>query len=501
MSMNYWLSKIEERKKYAEGMNSISENSSEEENVTLEQISEAILTNDKLHIRAKLFYISIYKSCFFVDQVFQPFVKLISYMFSYRMSDFFAAIFINQYDIAPISYSHLYKLLIQLPLKEKETILNKMDLSMTTMNGILTAIENRTEADFVSILENEPKDLTNICKQLQVYNILFSFIDLFNANIEQLDISTTEDMSCFFETLSDEAYRISSEKKEIDMVEKMTNQAFLDIRDVNEYLHIVQEVLTYNENDLVEKWDEFDKFLRISKNRPNFLIKLLKSLFVYFCFLLDKIFQYVYLSKDELSNLNKILYENKDFEDIIRLADRYIEGKHRFEEKNNSVTEEILDFQIPNDFFSNKTYTADSKEDEWIFFINLDATDNNIKKVQALQKFINNLAGYGYIEDSFHVKATFLYRITGRKLPNTENRTILWKDEMEKQNNLLYLIKNFYSDFTGIPKGNLKSGTYKKSEALFGVSYDNIKNCSGRADAAINTKFREFYDQLVNEIK
>lgn len=492
--MNYLLNRIEESNKYIDGLNQVIESPCN--SISISQIKEGINAEHNLSDRAKKFYLSLFESFNLMVQVGLPYFKLTGYVFKHRCSEILPVIFKTNYTIIPISYPDLYKLLIQLPLHEKEAILNYMNLSMTTLSGVLIAIENSSEQNFVSILEKEPQDLTNICRQLQVYNILYSCFslidgirDLYN-NINQNGFNNT------FSHLLTYAHATSSEQ-ERGTLNQYINKALVNFKYIDKLLKTITiDEIFFN----WERWDEIDNFLCKNKLPLTWLSKTVIKTFINLLTRIKEIFQNVELSDEELNCFDKVLYENEDFEDIITLADRYFERKHRYEEENKSVTDESIEFVIPDDFFYNKMYTTESKEDEYIFSIYLSLTDNNKKKVQALRTFINTIAENGYIEDNFNTKATFLYRITGRKLPNTKPGIITWNDEMKNYNCFCYLVKNFEHDFLCQSKGNTKNGLYKKAQGFLGI-IDNIDNPSAKANDIQKTKFIIYYEQFKKDMK
>lgn len=213
-------------------------------------------------------------------------------------------------------------------------------------------------------------------------------------------------------------------------------------------------------------------------------------------------FKEVYLSDNELYYLQKFLYHSNNYycNEFVELAKRYISIA---ELSDKGETKEICnntEFVIPDDFFSNKMYITESKEDEWLFSIYLRLTDDNKKKVQALQTFINTIAENGFIKDNFHTKATFLYRMTGRKLPNSKPGVITWNDEMKNYNCFCYLVKNFEHDFLNQSKGNTRKGLYKKAQGFFGI-IGNIENPSAKANDIQKTKFIIYYEQFKEDMK
>lgn len=494
--MNYLLNRIEESNKYIDGLYQVIENPFNS-SISISQIKENINAEDNLSDRAKKFYLSLFESSFFMIQVGFSFFKLTGYVFKHRCSEILPVIFKSNYTIIPISYPDLYRLLIKLPLNEKEAVLNNMNLSMTTLSGALTAIENSSEQNFVSILEKEPQDLTNTCRQLQVYNILYSCFSLIDVSFDLSDDINKYGLHHLLSSLFPYAYDVSSEQ-ERDTLDKNINKASLNSKYIDELFKIITpDEILFN----WERWDEIDNFLCNNKLPLIWISKTLIKTFVNLFTIIKDIFQNVGLSDEELNCFDKVLYENKDFEHIIILADRYFERKHRFEEENKSVTDESLEFVIPDDFFYNKMYTTESKEDEYIFSIYLSPTnDNNKKKLQALQIFINTIAENGNIEDNFNTKATFLYRMTGRKLPNTKPGVITWKDEMKNYNCFCYLVKNFDHDFLCQPKGNTRKGLYEKAQGFFGI-IGNIDNPSAKANDIQKTKFNIYYEQFKKDMK
>lgn len=136
--MNYLLNRIEESNKYIDGLYQVIENPLN--STSISHIKKAINAEDNLSDRAKKFYLSLFESTIFMIQVGFSFLKLTGYVFKHRCSEILPVIFKSNYTIIPISYPDLYRLLIKLPLNEKEAVLNNMNLSMTTLNGALTAI-------------------------------------------------------------------------------------------------------------------------------------------------------------------------------------------------------------------------------------------------------------------------------------------------------------------------------------------------------------------------
>lgn len=492
--MNYLLNKFEESNKYIDGLNQVIENPFNS-GISISQIKENINAEDNLSDRAKKFYLSLFESSFFMIQVGFSFFKLTGYVFKHRCSEILPVIFKSNYTIIPISYPDLYRLLIKLPLNEKEAVLNNMNLSMTTLSGALTAIENSSEQNFVSILEKEPQDLTNTCRQLQVYNILYSCFSLLDVIFDLSDDINKYGLHHFLSSLFPYAYDVSSEQ-ERGTLDKNINRTSVNMKYINELFNIITPDEIINN---WERWDEIDNFLCKNKLPLIWLSKTVIKTFVNLYTIVKEIFQNAGLSDEELNCFDKVLYENEDFEDIITLADRYFERKHRYEEENKSVTDESLEFVIPDDFFYNKKYITESKEDEWIFSIQLSPTDDNKKKIQALQTFINTIAENGYIEDNFNTKATFLYRITGRRLPNTKPGIITWKDEMKNYNCFCFLVKNFKYDFLK-HKGKTKDGLYIKAQSIFGIT-DKIKYASAKANNIDSSEFKVYYEQFKEDMK
>lgn len=467
--MNYLKKKIIERKKYNEGLKRIFE---ESKCFTPEDFSQEynnICKNEYLSEISKTFYLNRLKAWQLFNEVVNPYFRLITYIMRNRFTEFTEGIFERDYDVLPISYSELYEFLISLPIDEAEYILCKMNISISTMNKLLSAMENEDESGFVYSLESETNDLTRVCKQIRIfemyYHFTFSQIDNLRDN-GKIDLSEAEMAS----SLMDEYIN------GLEFNNKIT--------DINEEYIFHKKII----NIIPEEYtNEIESYISQGLS-PNYFFDYYKRYFI-LVYIMVTDFP-IKLSKEEQECINEVLNRNEDFQDVIKLAERYVNWK-----KTEEYIEEV-DFVIPDDFFSDKKYITESKEDEYIFSIYLSPTnDNNKKKIQALQTFINNIAENGYIEDNFNTKATFLYRITGRKLPNTKPEVIKWKDEMENNNCFCFLVKNFEHDFLNQSKGNTRKGLYKKAQGFLGI-IGNIENPSAKANDIQKTKFTIYYEQF-----
>lgn len=467
--MNYLKKKIIERKKYNEGLKRIIEESKRFTPEDFSQEYNNICKNEYLSEISKTFYLNRLKAWQLFNEVVNPYFRLITYIMRNRFTEFTEGIFERDYDVLPISYSELYEFLISLPIDEAEYILCKMNISISTMNKLLSAMENEDESGFVYSLESETNDLTRVCKQIRIfemyYHFTFSQIDNLRDN-GKIDLSEAEMAS----SLMDEYIN------ELELNKKIT--------DLNEEYTLHKKI-----NNIIpeEYTNEIESYISQGLS-PNYFFDYYKRYFI-LVYIMVTDFP-IKLSKEEQECINEVLNRNEDFQDVIKLAERYVNWK-----KTEEYIEEV-DFVIPDDFFSDKKYITESKEDEYIFSIYLSPTnDNNKKKIQALQTFINTIAENGYIEDNFNTKATFLYRITGRKLPNTKPRIIKWKDEMENNNCFCFLVKNFEHDFLNQSKGNTRKGLYKKAQGFLGI-IGNIENPSAKANDIQKTKFTIYYEQF-----
>lgn len=551
---NYIISNIKENYKYIDGLKKIAEDI---EPMTIEEYDQEykeICSNNSLSEFSKTFYLSILKYKFFVCKIFIPYWRVTSYIIRNRITDFLEDFFTLDYNIIPITFPELYELLIQIPQSECNNILQKMNLSMKTISGVVTAIKNKSKSDFILYMESETNNLYDVCKALKVYELHYSFYS-YIENGE--DITDNEDnfklvMEEFGEFIKerqankDEPFESTINKygnlKEF-YYKSIANGSFIDESECDKNDSVVEEF-----SELMEKFDLYkimpagEDSKRIGNMFKDFFTNLLKPLFIieeipfflneteikdellekkirpdYCLYFIKKVFTlyYTYINimfvPEKLSNLEKFFINNviSDKEevvvkDIIEFADRYKRIQylylHNDEIKHYSKINS-LDFVIPNDFFYNKMYTTESKVDEWLFSIELRPTDdNNKKKVQALQTFINTIAEKGYIEDNFNTKATFLYRITGRKLPNTKAEIIRWKDEMKNYNCIWHLLKNFEHDFLNKQNENVKDGLYKKAQGFFGIIGD-VGNYSDRAENIKRTIFRRYYEQFKEDMK
>ena len=140
--MNYLKKKIIERKKYNEGLKRIFE---ESKCFTPEDFSQEynnICKNEYLSEISKTFYLNRLKAFQLFHDVINPYSRLITYIMRNRFTELTEGFFERDYDVLPISYSELYEFLISLPIDEAEYILCKMNISISTMNKLLSAMEN-----------------------------------------------------------------------------------------------------------------------------------------------------------------------------------------------------------------------------------------------------------------------------------------------------------------------------------------------------------------------
>lgn len=473
---NTFISSINDYKKYIDGLKETTEDIEMISFEEYDQEYKKICSNNSLSEVSKTFYLSGIRALYIFTNLALPFVKITTYIMKNRQSEICVDIFNTEPAINPILYPELYELLIQLRQKEIDNILMKMCLTPNTYNRVCIALKHQSEADFIAALETEKHDLTKVLKQLNVYYFLYNLSRLY----EYKDFNNPTDLNLI--------------KYSTDVVsEKINNEG---LRLISEILSEIKDFFDFIPDDYS---NDIENILYERNIKPEVLLIYVKKMFAYYYTLSLMIFEDVLLSDDELHYIRKYLYNNKFCNEFVEIAERYANKVKYMDDTRIKKICNDTEFVIPDDLFSNKAYTADSKEDEWIFFIDLDATDN-IKKVQALQKFINNLAGYGYIENSFHVKATFLYRITGRKLPNTKLEIITWKDEMKNYNCFCYLVKNFEHDFLNRSMGNIKNGLYKKAQSFFGI-VDKIDNPSAKANDTQKTKFNTYYEQFKKDMK
>ncbi len=472
--MNYLKKKIIERKKYNEGLKRIFEESKRFTPEDFSQEYNNICKNEYLSEISKTFYLNRLKAFQLFHDVINPYSRLITYIMRNRFTELTEGFFERDYDVLPISYSELYEFLISLPIDEAEYILCKMNISISTMNKLLSAMENEDESGFVYSLESETNDLTRVCKQIRIfemyYHFTFSQVDNLRDN-GKIDISEVEVAS----SLLDEYINgLELNKKITDLNEEYTLHKKIN--------NIIPEEYT----------NEIESYISQGLS-PNFFFDYFKNNLI----LINRVITDfpIKLSKEEQECINEVLNSNEDSRHLIQTTESYVNL-----EKTEEYIEEV-DFVIPDDFFSDKKYITESKEDEYIFSIYLSPTnDNNKKKIQALQTFINTIAENGYIEDNFNTKATFLYRITGRKLPNTKPEVIKWKDEMVKYNCLCHLVKNFKYDFLNIlekQKDNrVDNHSYEKALRFLGYLGEIDKNPSERAENIKRTMFLRYYEQF-----
>lgn len=550
---NYFLSNIKENKKYIDGLKKIAEDIKP---MTIEEYNQQykkICSNNSLSELSKTFYLSRLKHIYFTINIFIPYLRTTLYILRNRMTDFFEDFFTFDYNIIPITFPELYELLIQLPQNERKNILQQMNLSMKTISGVVTAIKNKSKSDFILYMESETNNLYDVCKALNVYKILYSYysylekgkvttddedetdtlIKEFNEFVKEFQadngesvesiINKHEHLKKFYQeriangSFKDryKRHKINSTLEEFSTIAETTNLFPIIIEDedlstFNESIDyfsnllkpqfIIEEIPIYILND-----SEIEDELLEEKIRPDYYLQFTKKLFTLYYTYIN-----ILLAPEKLYNIEKFFINNvisgKEEEvvvkDIIEFTDRYKRIQYLYNDEIKHYSKiNNLDFVIPDDFFYNKMYTTESKVDEWLFSIELRPTDDyNKKKVQALQTFINTIAEKGYIEDNFNTKATFLYRITGRKLPNTKAEIIRWKDEMKNYNCIWHLLKNFEHDFLNKQNENVKDGLYKKAQGFFGIIGD-VGNYSDRAENIKRTIFRRYYEQFKEDMK
>jgi hypothetical protein len=150
------------------------------------------------------------------------------------------------------------------------------------------------------------------------------------------------------------------------------------------------------------------------------------------------------------------------------------------ETESDTSSSENMEFNLPNDLFEpNKYLTYYNKEE----FFNL-RPDLKIRKYpEILEKLINELADYGYIENNLETKRLFAYRFTGKKILRPEElNKILWKEQGRSKRgySLLHLIKKLTYD----------NGTYGKVKEFFtGVEWgEKLNEDANEKNASIRFK-------------
>ena len=165
-------------------------------------------------------------------------------------------------------------------------------------------------------------------------------------------------------------------------------------------------------------------------------------------------------------------------------ADIFLTGIKNIEEDSNKSSyytqTEHIDFNLPSDLFEpNKYLTYHNKEE----FFNL-KPDLKIRKYpEILEKLINELADWGYINNDNETKRLFAYRFTGKKLLRPEElNKILWKEQGRSKRgySLLHLIKKLTYDY----------GTYGKVKEFFtGVEWgEKLNEDANEKNASIRFK-------------
>jgi hypothetical protein len=150
------------------------------------------------------------------------------------------------------------------------------------------------------------------------------------------------------------------------------------------------------------------------------------------------------------------------------------------ETESNTSSSENMEFNLPSDLFEpNKYLTYYNKEE----FFNL-RPDLKIRKYpEILEKLINELADYGYIENNLEIKRLFAYRFTGKKILRPEElEAIQWNEQGRSKRgySLLHLIKKLTYD----------NGTYGKVKEFFtGVEWgEKLNEDANEKNASIRFK-------------
>lgn len=450
------------------------------DSITIEKYNqeyEKICNNNSLSEVSKNIYLSKLKSTYILDNHFIPFVKLAQYIIANKTSDAYKFLIQKDY-ITSTSYSQLYKLLIQLPQNEVYNILKHINLSSKIIDKVYSAIINKSKYKFTLTLEKEDYDLTKILRSFKEF--YFTKCTFIISNEKKIDIEELENI--IFKPLND------------DINDAMNRIIYsLLVYQYKQSLNLINEFPNYS--------NKIENLIYERKINPNIFMDLLEEIFKTCYYNIHLQLKDLEIDEYEIQHMRKILYSDESFSKIVESAKKSAEKMNAKETKEKCNDNDIdIEFSIPDDFFSNKLYTKGSKENEWIFSIYLSPTTENKKKIQALQTFINNIAGYGYIEDNFNTKATFLYRMTGRKLPNTKPKIITWKDEMKNYNCFCYLIKNFENDFLNILGRNTEKGLYEKAQIFFGITH-KIENPSDKANNTRKAKFIVYYELFKKDMK
>ena len=167
---------------------------------------------------------------------------------------------------------------------------------------------------------------------------------------------------------------------------------------------------------------------------------------------------------------------------VKQLIEKHESNNHINFEINNPETNnpsfsssENMEFTLPSDLFEPKKHLTYHNKNE---FFNL-KPDLKIRKYpELLERLINELADWGYIENNLETKLLFAYRFTGKKLLRPEElNKILWKEQgrSKKGYSLLYLLKNMTNKdqrykmakefFTGIEWGEKPNADAKPKNA------------------------------------
>lgn len=145
---------------------------------------------------------------------------------------------------------------------------------------------------------------------------------------------------------------------------------------------------------------------------------------------------------DEDRYMRKYERYNQDLFDY--MCEFYRDNYDRFKPKERKQIEPLIlagggsietEFHLPDDYFSFRNETSDSKE---FFGLHPEVIKAGAKQ---FEKFVNTLSQLGYIDDSPAVKGLFAYRFSGRMRP-TKVEPIAWHGKNSNSYELIYLVRN-----------------------------------------------------------
>lgn len=280
------------------------------------------MKNNRVSNDVNTFYTSSLRGLFFWGSVFQSYMELMSYIIYNRQSEIGNEIFTRDYVVLPLSYKEIYQMLITLPKLEADRIIAKMNLSVNTINNLITAFKEKSEELFITCLEKEPKDLTVVCRQLRVYNNYFNInnniSDIININSDTDIDSVFSDIKFILINLCD--FKDDDFKDDLNYSIKLIKQFIYILENIHNYI--------FEEHTIEINAERIENLLFNNSLKPDCLLNIIKLLFTK----LRKYYKDFPLLEEENNCINALFTRDKLFQDIIEYSNKKIQSTEKNKE-------------------------------------------------------------------------------------------------------------------------------------------------------------------------